>query len=543
MIAVDPTTQPKEQPASAILEELSYLAAGGRGSVKIADVEAFLAESPKYQVPKRKSAGFEAPASAADIRTLSENGALGSSGVLRDRSGRPQWDHLREMRSVRSRGLYNEHGVFHEMLSDPILGGVDAMITRKISRPNLRFKRFPNLTDAEKEALDLAAAFTGLDGTPGMIKGGLRQALYHGALSKRYGMSVCEQTWDVVRWRGRVLRVPGGLHWRAPWSIERILWHGDNVVGVQQIVQDDSALNVGPTGSRQDGMAGTWRRVVIPANRLIIWTHQNTTGNPEGQSYFRAAYRYWQLTMNTLRRIERAEEMQWSGISILKELEGKDGQKHPATSQKDVQLYGDAFDKMRQGLVSYLVNVRGWDLEHHWPTYELNDRTSYLEWLNFQKLMTMSAALFGLQASNATTKALAGGIGQILYDAIADFTADILETFNGVYGVSTSGVLRDLIDANIPTHEGFRYPQLEETGTKHQDLQVFADALTKLYQFRAMTPGAVDEEWVREVAGAPKLSLDEIAQARAASDEATRVSEEGTQQDQAPQAGPTVGDM
>jgi len=163
------------------------------------------------------------------------------------------------------------------------------------------------------------------------------------------------------------------------------------------------------------------------------------------------------------------------------------------------------------------------------------DRTGYLTWIDFQLLITLSAAIFGLPSSHAGSKALSGSLGQVFYDSLSDIAQGFLDVVNGLPGVPMTGLLWQLVDRNVEMHEGFRPPQLEVVGLEHQDLKALADVVTKLEQFFGLTFDAEDELHFRKLIKMPTPSVEELERRRAEwIDRPRRLSEGGTQ---APQTG------
>jgi len=497
---------------------------GARGT-KVDAIEKFLGIKNHKVFPKRRlSKGFEI--SDKDLATL------GHHGVIRDHAGLPIFDPNPELHPILARGLYDDHGIFHEMrMTDPVLAGVLSMVIRKISRAQVRLREIDDPTPQEQLGLDLSARYMGLDGTPGWLHGGRHNLLKHACQAMPYGYSCSEVTWTSEKFNGQTVWSPSKVAWRAPWTLERILWQGDNIVGVQQLVQNDAALNTGPSNSLSSpNLIGGWQRIIIPANRLLWFGYGDLDGNPGGVSALRPSFRYWQLKQNTLRRIESAESLLFGGVSILEMQETDEFVPHPAVSQKDTGFWQDALRYWKDGSLDYIIKPRGWNLNQKWPDYELEDRTQYLTWIDYQLLITLSAAVFGLPSSHAGSKALAGGLGQVFYDALSDIAQAFLDVINGIHGQPMTGLLRRLIDQNVETHEGFRYSQLEVVGLEHQDLKAFADIYTKLVQFFGLTPMPEDELHLRETLSLPKPPLDKIKEAQKDwQGKQRRISEQGQQ--------------
>ena len=514
-----------------------------------------LSTSPEVHRQFMKDRKFPTRSDAYQDEALSVDevqSELGSTGVLRGRNGLPAYEYNRELPPVRARGLYAWHGEYHKMInSDPILAGVGGLMVRETTRADYTVMIPPDATEDEQRAGRMVARYFGLDGTPGWMTGGLRRLMFHAFQSVFYGFSALEIVPSVEMFEGRPVVVPGGLHWRAPWSVERWLWQGENLVGLQQAIQDEQARTtppLPPTGvpssvvdlNQHRAYAGRTRST-IPINRLLLFVHAGVDGNPEGRSILRPAWRYWQLKVNTLRRIERSEETLWGGTTIIKELTDKDGLPLAAVTGKDLDYICSLVEQRIENWIKWLLSPAGYEIKTDYPDYELEDRSKYLEWIDHQLLMSLAAPLFGLSASHSASKALAGGLGQVFYATVSDLAADILDVINGLPGLPWTGLIPRIVQPNIETNPGFRYPKLVASGIEHQDLKSWTDAVTKLAQFRIITPDAKTEAHARGLAGLPQLTEEQIEKIRQLDAERnTRVDEEGTQ---APQASAPAGDM
>lgn len=474
-----------------------------RAAIRAAHTE--MQSQPEF--PSR--AGFARTVGPGDLREL------GTSGVLRDGNGLPCYDHNPEMAPVEARGLYDDHGVYHRMaLTDPILGGVIGLVTREVLRAHYQVLLPPDATEEERRAGRLVSRFFGLDGTQGYLEGGLTRTLLHACQAHVYGFSLMEMTWAAHEFEGETVLAPSRLRWRAPWSIERWLWQDERLIGCQQLTQNDanvSAEEGGPYGLRvlNTGKMGA-KRVTIPADRMLLFNHGAVDGNPEGVSLLRPAFRFWQLKQNTLRRIERSEEMLWGGTTIVEEITNSDGSVVAPVSEADYDYVCDLLEQRLDNVIKYMIQPAGLKLRTDFPSYELEDRTNYLVWIDHQLLSAVNAGLFGLSASHAGSKALSGTLGQVFYSAIEGLARAICDTINGLPGTPYTGLVNKLVEANIAINDGFRMPKLEPRGIAHQDIGAVSDLVLKMDQAGAIVFGVEDEKYLRKLSQFPELSDEAI---------------------------------
>ena len=76
----------------------------------------------------------------------------------------------------------------------------------------------------------------------------------------------------------------------------------------------------------------------------------------------------------------------------------------------------------------------------------------------------------------------------------------------GQPGRAHTGILRAMIDANIPHDGSLRYPRLVARGLEHQDTKAWVDATTKALQFGAMWYTAGVEDEMRRALDMPPLT-------------------------------------
>ena len=475
-----------------------------------------------------------------EAATPEATASLGASGVLRDGAGLPLFDPTPEMHPVCARGLFDDHGTYHEMVTgDPVIAGVIALIRREMTRAPYRVVVPTNPSPAEEEAGRLISRYFGIDGRQPLLKLGLRHLISHASLAIIYGFSPMEMTWSNESFEGSIVRVPSGLHWRAPWSVERWLWQGEMLVGMQQVVQTASQRTTRPSshsilGSSFLNLSLPDRRV-LPINRLLLFTHDGTDGNPEGRSMLRPAYRYFQLKKRTLIRIEMAEESLWGGITTIQELiNPKTGAVYDDVSDAYIDLAGEVAVRRARGEINVVAQPAGLNVSTNFPDYEIRDRRGYLEYIDHQLLMSVLGTLLGLASSQAASAAISGGLGSVLYNSIDDIAAGTVEPIN-------MRLIPTITQANIAEARDpeFRHPRLEAVGIAQQDPKSTTDNMAKARQFMLTSWSDRDEAQYRAQQGMVELTPEEMAEARA-SRAPVRMTEEGTQ---APQAGTAAGDM
>jgi len=332
---------------------------------------------------------------------------LGASGVLRDSHGLPIYDPSPDMRPIEARGLYANYGVLHEMLyGDGAIAGTFALIAREITRAHYRVWSPVDATSDEKMAAELVSKYFGLDDSQSWLDGGIRRLLFQSCFSFAYGFSLFETTWSTKRWKGRQVVVPSSVQWRAPWSVERWLWQKNRLVGCTQVLEAEHDMFGFSSGFRVP--AG--KRVNIPANKLLLFTHAGVDGNPEGVSMYRPAFAYWKAKKATIIRHQLASERLFGGVSILEELADENGVPLAAMSEEDRDAYESLFEKLVQGEIAWLSQPVGGKIRQEYPSFNIPSPVEDLRYYDHQILLNSLAGLLGLDASSAASRALSDGL-------------------------------------------------------------------------------------------------------------------------------------
>lgn len=460
----------------------------------------------RYGFPQRQGVSLSV--------TPTEAAAIGRSAARESWTGIPQVEDNARLHPYHARGLRDDHGVYHEMArGDGAIAGTLAILNREIVRAHYRVSVPTDATDEEREAGDLVAAMLGLGASRwshGWIAGGFRRLLYHALQSFVYGFSALEVTWAAREWRGRRVLAPSGAAWRAPWSVEKWIWQGDRLVGLTQC-------------------ADRGQRRTIPADRLLLFTHNHLDGNPEGTSMLRPAFSAWRAKKDTILRHQVAEENLFGGVATVETLPDKDGRPLANVTDEDEEQFDEMFRLWREGAVDWLNIPFGLKVEDRHPEFQIPSRVEELKYYDHQIFLTGLAALLGLDASHAASKALSDGLGAVMYNAIDAAARELCEVINGIEGVDSSGIVKSVVDANFNTAPGFRYPMLQPHGIEHADLSAYVDTITKAAQFRLATLSVDDELAFRELAGMDIPAREDLEALRQLVGGATQVSQADTQ--------------
>ena len=438
----------------------------------------------------------------------------GSTGIPRDKDGLPRQEQNPDLQPLKARGSPDDPGVYDEMLrTDGTVAGLSGFIKRSVSSAPADIWIPPNPTMAEGRAADLLARFYGIDGQEAWLRGGLPRHIRQALRSMDYGFQGFEVAWEPWVWRGQVVLAPSGVYQRASRSIKGWVWDGDRLAGAVQEVEAPSAL------AKLYGLDGASlgfrnkKRVVIPAEQLLLYTYDpsgEVDGNPEGVSIYRPGYIWWRTKRDLIVRYNMAMDRMIGGVPWLQQIIGEDG--IPLGSEEDLDAFADTYDQFAEMLLGWLAAPTGWDLKQQFPAGKIPGPEQLLAYCDSQLLMVYAAGLLGGQGASGT----AGEISQqMLYNSIDSIAGWSCETLNGQPGIATTGLGRQLINFNIPRHEGFRYPRLFFKGVEYKNTKSYVDAVTKVLQYFAITYTPETEVYIRQLLDMPGLSSSQLEARRA----------------------------
>lgn len=423
------------------------------------------------------------------------------SGVDRDLYGIPRYDSSGSMGPLLARGLGSNLGVYHEMSRGcPAITGVLSMLRRTISRARYRIEVPVEDGDAqpnrdELELVDFCRWLTGLDGTGGQIKGGLARHLSQASYAFRYGFVPFISHEELLTWRGRAVKAPTKLVRVAPWSVRGWVWRDDDLVAIIQ----------------QDRLS---RLHVIPIADTVLYTIDPVDGNPEGTSILRAAWVAWEAWKGTLVRYQEAEETQFGGLTLVRVVSDANGVPIRAASGEDWNTFVECAARVANGEGNLIEIPAGLDLVKTHPEYSIPSRRDMLEYYDRQIYACLSAVLLGLDASSAASAKLSGDLGRILLKSLKDSAGEIADVFSGLPGLPETGVLDRAMRATFGDLSGLRPPRLVPVGIDQESLGDWTDAITKLEQFRVVTPTPDVEIEARRRAQLKSLPRKELEAAR-----------------------------
>lgn len=430
---------------------------------------------------------------------------LGSLGIPSEKHGLRTQEQNKELGPYKARGFLENPGVYDEMLrTDGTVAGTLALVSREISRARWIIDAPPNPTRKEAEAVELANRYLGLDGREAWLYGGLPYHLRHAVRSLAYGFAPFEVTWEPKAWTRARVMVPSRVRWRAPQSVVGWAWNEDDLAGmIQATKQTSSGGGVNGLLARLLGETST---VTIPVRQLLLYTHDETEGCPEGVSIYRPAWIWWRAKRDLLNRFQQVGELVQNGVVKFKRRYDAELRTSQAISQEDWDSLNDIYSGFEGG-GGWMEEPEGWEIDQEFPNIQSASPENMLMYCDNQIRTVFLAQLLGVGQDGGAS--LSGSLGQLLYNSIDAIAGGLAEVINGQPGRPWTGLIKPLIDANITHDASFRYPRLTARGLENQDTKAWVDSLTKAMQFGAMWYTSGVEEEIRLALDMPALTQEE----------------------------------
>lgn len=241
---------------------------------------------------------------------------------------------------------------------------------------------------------------------------------------------------------------------------------------------------------------GNYENIEIPAETLLVYTHEREGDDLTGISLLRSAYKAWVMKELTEKVALVAVERHGVGTPVA----------YVPTSAKDDDALMDRIEEMLQNLRSgefnYLVfpgpkalgtiGGEGFTFEIASPSGGVPDFTDLLEYCRGEIKGNVLARFAELGHGSTGARATGDVQSEVWYDALHAVARQI--------GDSHDDQIRRLVDANYTAE---RYPKLVAHDIESRNLTEFADSLSKLVASAAVLPDKSLREFAREAIGAP----------------------------------------
>lgn len=295
-----------------------------------------------------------------------------------------------------------------------------------------------------------------------------------------FGFCLLEKVWGRTA-DGKILPVKFGL--RLPQTVSSWEVKNGSFAGVIQEFYNNDAKR--------------FEKVQIPAEKLILLTHQLEGDNYAGISALRPIWPLWEIKQMLLKLLSIAFEREALGIPIAKRPE----QGSTDAEDDDVE---DLLYNMRAHQKAYGILPHGWELEWVFNSGGAQAREALImaiRYLDEQMLTSYLSQFIGLGSTATGSRAVAKEHTDLFWMALNGIGSQIAAAFNGPGSSASSGVIRQIVSMNSGERE--RYPFLQIQAVEGKNLEDFTDAVQKLSSAGALTPDALLEEYVRTYLGVP----------------------------------------
>lgn len=274
--------------------------------------------------------------------------------------------------------------------------------------------------------------------------------------------------------------------WRTVNGVDRIVLTKvafRKQTSIESWVQQDGSPGV--TQRKGDGTA-----VSIPADKLIILTHQKEGDNHEGLSILRSAYQNWYYK-KTFYQIDAVKhERQALGVVKIKYPKGAD--------QKMRDEAKNAAANVRANERAYLEEPDGWDINFmDMQASTTADPKESIAHHDRQILKNMAVQYIDIGSSHSSGSFVASSDQRALLEQQDQAIAEqIAAAVNGI-------IVKKIVDLNFNVTD---YPKWKPGRVAREDIGVLADAFQKFTSAGVLTPTDEDEEHTRSVLHYPDMN-------------------------------------
>jgi hypothetical protein len=260
----------------------------------------------------------------------------------------------------------------------------------------------------------------------------------------------------------------------------------------------------------------TDKTVSIPAEKLVIYTHEREGDNYVGMSVLRTAYKNWYHKSSLEKIASIGAERQAVGVPYVKP---------PADAkQADRAKAQEAARNMRANQNAYVEIPLGWELgflDMNAPsTMKIDELTSYHD----RRILLNVLGQFldfgstGASGSRATSEDQSKILTQSL-ESIASAIAEVIQ----------ENLIKQLVDLNFSVT---KYPKLRYGRLEDENIELLSGAIKSLSDAGMLTPDAETEAYLRKTMRLPEMS-DDLKKKREAEEKAAKTTKTPPTKDKA----------
>lgn len=294
-----------------------------------------------------------------------------------------------------------------------------------------------------------------------------------------FGFSVFEQTLKIGLVDGREYVVLDSLGFRKQLSIKKWAIGEGGMPGVTQ----------------QRSAGGTEGDAEIPEIKLSIFTNDKEGDNPEGISLLRAAYKHWYMK-DALYQID-AIRHEKQGLGVLKVKVPK------GAKSEDKETAREIAEEQRANESSYIEEPEDFSFEFmDMQARTTTDIIPSIEHHDRQILLSVLAQFLTIGGGKSSGSFAASDNQTELFIMAEEATAKVAAA------VLNDTVVRNLMELNGIAQEN--YPKITFGRISQDSIQVFSEALNKLFTSGVVTPDPDLEAHVRKVLHLPAMDQELI---------------------------------
>lgn len=292
-----------------------------------------------------------------------------------------------------------------------------------------------------------------------------------------FGFSLFEQTYTVDTFEGREYILLGSLGFRKQQSIEKWVTKEDEPGVTQAVAGGD--------------------KVSIDDIKLTRFTHDQEGDNFEGTSVLRAAYKHWYMK-DTLYQVD-AIRHEKQGLGILKI-------KTPSTAkEEDKKTAREIAREQRANEEAYVEELEGFSFEFmDMKAHTVTDIMPSVQHHDRQILKSVLAQFLDIGSQDSSgSYAASNDQADIFIMALESVSKLIADRINKT-------VISNILELN-GLGDRDEKPKLVFNRIGRESIQVFSEALNKLFVSGALTPDPEVENYIREFLHLPAMSEEMVA--------------------------------
>jgi hypothetical protein len=307
----------------------------------------------------------------------------------------------------------------------------------------------------------------------------LRNLLYY----LIYGFYVFEKVWEV---KDGVYQI-NNLAPRKPKTITR--WIQDATGRLDAVEQSCLFPN------------GAWNTVLIPNNKLLIFTNEQEGNNWRGMSIFRAVYKNWKMKDTEIRIDAIRHERFGIGIPLVTLPENQ--------KEGDLAAAQEACETFRAHEKGYVIKPNDFGFEIlDMKAQSTTDIISSIKYHDTEITSNILAQFLSLGKTETGSRALGGDLQNTFYCALQSVAKYITDVLNG--GIEGRRLVKDIVDYNFGNVE--KYPKVTCSKISSIDYGALATTLRTLTDGGIVKPSFALEKWISKEMNLPEPEEQEEAE-------------------------------